>query len=245
MIKEGINNLALGMTSFLMAGQSNMAGRGDIDEVEPIENEKCFMYRVARWEKMVEPINVDKRMNSEYAPGISLAASFADAYAKHFDAPVGLIPCANGGTKIEQWRPGGDLFDYAVACAKLAMRTSKLGGILWHQGESDSRHFDPDVYSEKLITTMKAFREALDMPTLPIIIGEISEKCDEKWYVSKVAPEINKVLHSVAKCIPNCAVVKARDLGLRVDGIHFSSSSLRTLGVRYFEKYLDVIGSKE
>ena len=241
MIREGINNPIFGMTSFLMAGQSNMAGRGDLDEVEPIDNDKCFMYRIARWEKMVEPINVDKRMNSIYPPGVSLAASFADAYAKHFDAPVGLIPCANGGTTIEQWRPGGDLFDYAVACAKLAMRTSRLGGILWHQGESDAHPYEPEIYREKLFRTMTAFREALGMPELPIIIGELSENYAEKWKVSRVAPEMNVLLHSLSDKLQRCAVAKASDLGVRVDGIHFSASSLRTLGVRYFEKYLDVI----
>lgn len=50
-----------------------------------------------------------------------------------------MIPCADGGTKIKQWQPGELLYDHAVAMAKLAMRTSKLCGIIWHQGESDCR----------------------------------------------------------------------------------------------------------
>ena len=229
------------MTSFLMVGQSNMAGRGDIGEVEPIKNSKCFMYRVARWVPMDEPINVDKHGGAAYQPGVSLAASFADEYAKHFDAPVGLIPCANGGTCIEQWKPGGDLFDHAVFVAKLAMRTSKLGGIIWHQGESDCSPFMPDVYAEKFMHTMTSFREELGIPDLPIVIGELSESCAEKWGVSVVAPRMNALFHSLAHRLGHCAVAKADGLGLRCDGIHFSAASQRILGVRYFEKYLSII----
>lgn len=35
--------------SILMIGQSNMAGRGAIKDVEPIKNGKCFMLRMGRW----------------------------------------------------------------------------------------------------------------------------------------------------------------------------------------------------
>ena len=32
--------------SFLMIGQSNMAGRGNFGEVPPIQNDRCFMLRI-------------------------------------------------------------------------------------------------------------------------------------------------------------------------------------------------------
>ena len=55
--------------------------------------------------------------------------------AGHVD--VGLICCADGGTEPDQWQPGEPLFDHAVYQAKLAMRSSQITGVLWHQGESD------------------------------------------------------------------------------------------------------------
>ena len=45
--------------SFLMIGQSNMAGRGFIHEVPPIYNERIQMLRNGRWQMMTEPINYD------------------------------------------------------------------------------------------------------------------------------------------------------------------------------------------
>lgn len=40
--------------SFLMIGQSNMAGRGFIHEVPPIYNERIQMLRNGRWQMMAE-----------------------------------------------------------------------------------------------------------------------------------------------------------------------------------------------
>lgn len=40
------------MKSFLMIGQSNMAGRGFVHEVVPIYNERIQMLRNGRWQMM-------------------------------------------------------------------------------------------------------------------------------------------------------------------------------------------------
>lgn len=42
--------------SFLLIGQSNMAGRGFLDEVPPIHDERIKMLRNGRWQVMAEPI---------------------------------------------------------------------------------------------------------------------------------------------------------------------------------------------
>ena len=42
------------ITSFLLIGQSNMAGRGEFADVEPIQNENCYMLRMGRWQKMAD-----------------------------------------------------------------------------------------------------------------------------------------------------------------------------------------------
>ena len=48
------------MKSFLMLGQSNMAGRGNFGEVEEINNPLCKMLRNGRWQYMSEPVNPDR-----------------------------------------------------------------------------------------------------------------------------------------------------------------------------------------
>lgn len=87
------------MKSILMIGQSNMAGRGFINEVPMICNERILMLRNAGWQMMAEPINYD-RPNA----GIGLAGSFAAMWCmEHEGEQIGLIPCAEGGSSLDDW----------------------------------------------------------------------------------------------------------------------------------------------
>ena len=125
-INDGLHEAAQGIRSFLLVGQSNMAGRGDLTPENTITAPDCFMLRMGRWQPMSEPINVDRAVAEGAVPrsGANLAASFAAQLQKETGAKIGLIPCADGGTRISQWQPGEVLFDHAVFQAKLAMRTS-------------------------------------------------------------------------------------------------------------------------
>ena len=238
MINDGIAKKEK-ICSFLMIGQSNMAGRGEFGEVEPISNNKCFMLRMGRWQLMNEPINPDRSiLTGEFHSGIGLAASFADELSKHANIEVGLIPCADGGTKIKQWQPGELLYDHAVAMAKLAMRTSELCGIIWHQGESDCIQLNEDKYRQDFLNVMNSLRKDIGI-NLPIIIGEISDKITDKWELDSV-DKMNILLHKLQKEIPLCEIVSVEGLELKDDGIHFNSKSCRELGKRYFEKYKEI-----
>ena len=77
--------------SFLMIGQSNIAGRGFPKDVASIYDEHIKMLRNGRWQTMVEPINYD-RPNA----GIGFSASFAATWRlKNESEEIGLIPCAD------------------------------------------------------------------------------------------------------------------------------------------------------
>jgi len=88
LIKDGITKKE-NIRSFLMIGQSNMAGRGEFDEVPPIKNDKCYMLRMGRWQEMSEPVNPDRAVfGMQYHSGVSLAASFADEFSKYTNLEV-------------------------------------------------------------------------------------------------------------------------------------------------------------
>ncbi len=236
MFVDGIEKQGL-VHSFLMIGQSNMAGRGNIGEVEPIQNSRCFMLRMGRWQAMSEPINPDRAVfRGNYPSGVSLAASFADEAAKHTGWEVGLIPCADGGTIIEQWQPGELLYDHAVMMSRLAMRTSKISGILWHQGESNCRNLDEEEYKRLFLHLMESLRRDLGDPNLPLVIGEISEDISPAHGMQDM-PAMNRLLHKLQQECPNCAIARAKDLPLKDDGVHFTAAACRELGKRYFEAY--------
>lgn len=76
--------------SFLMIGQSNMAGRGLLDEAETIDTAHIKILRNGRWQPMFRPINPDRPFS-----GVNLAESFAEQYAQTYGVDVGLIPCAD------------------------------------------------------------------------------------------------------------------------------------------------------
>nr|WP_207717264.1 sialate O-acetylesterase [Clostridium acetobutylicum] len=220
-----------------MLGQSNMAGRGFINEVPMIYNERIQMLRNGRWQMMTEPINYDRPVS-----GISLAGSFADAWSqKNQEDIIGLIPCAEGGSSIDEWALDGVLFRHALTEAKFAMESSELTGILWHQGESDSLNGNYKVYYKKLLLIIEALRKELNVPDIPIIIGGLGDFLGKERF-GKGCTEynfINKELQKFAFEQDNCYFVTASGLTCNPDGIHIDAISQRKFGLRYFEAFFN------
>ena len=204
------------------------------------------MLRNGRWQKMHEPINPDRPIfESKYKSGIGLAASFADDLNKKTGLPIGLIPCADGGTSIEEWQKGELLFDHAVMQAGLAMRTSRLSGIIWHQGENNCISEEKlENYRENFIKFVADMREALGVGDLPFVAGELSlELAPESTFADRPI-RFNALLHELESAIPNFTVVSSKDLPMRGDGLHFSAAGQREFGHRYFEAFTKLGGLK-
>ena len=195
---------------------------------------------------MREPINPDRAIFDYFHSGRGLSASFADEYANCFKEDIGLIPCADGGTKLAQWMPGEILYDNAVNNARLAQRTSELAGILWHQGENDS-HYEEDAatYQERFIKMITSLRKDLGNESLPVIVGEIGRFATAYQNGKlKYMNIVNEALRTMPSAIDNCGFASSEDLTDRGDGIHFNSASYRVFGKRYFNAYLNVIGAE-
>jgi len=221
--------------SFLMIGQSNMAGRGFIHEVPPIYNERIQMLRNGRWQMMTEPVNYDRPVS-----GISLVGSFAEAWSReNQDDKIGLIPCAEGGSTLDEWAVDQPLFRHAITEAKFAMENSELTGILWHQGESDSMNGNYKVYYNKLFSIVEALRVELNAPDIPFIIGGLGDFLGKEGF-GKYSAEynfINQELQKFAFEQDNCYFVTAEGLTSNPDGIHIDAISQRKFGLRYFEAF--------
>ena len=221
--------------SFLMLGQSNMAGRGFINEVPTIYNERIQMLRNGRWQMMTEPINYDRPVS-----GISLAGSFADAWcSENKDDIIGLIPCAEGGSSLDEWAIDKALFRHAINEAKFAMESSELIGILWHQGESDSINGNYKVYYKKLLLIIDTLRKELNAPNIPIIIGGLGDFLGKEGFGKNCTEYnfINQELKKFAFEQNNCYFVTASGLTSNPDGIHIDAISQRKFGLRYFEAF--------
>lgn len=236
------------MKAFLMLGQSNMAGRGRIGEVPAVYDPRCFMLRNGTWVPMTEPINPDAPvfgdLYGDLHSGISLAASFAKAYAEAFSEEIGLIPCAHGGTGLEAWTPGGVLFDHAVLQTRLAMRTSELAGILWHQGENDSADENSArLHGERLTAILRALFRALGVDGVPVLLGGLGEFLKHAENGSlRYYTVVNAGLRRLAQTLPETAFVSAEALSCNPDGVHFDAAACRTFGLRYFTAYRKLTG---
>ncbi len=228
--KEGFS-----MKSILLIGQSNMAGRGFIEDVPPIYNEDINMLRNGRWQMMAEPLHFDRHIS-----GIGPAASFAQAWTEdHSGESIGLITCAEGGSSIDEWSIDGLLTRHAISEARFAMETSEIVGILWHQGESDSYGERYQTYEAKLLSLFKHLREELNAPNIPIIIGELGHYLGEVGFGKSAVEykQINQILSKVAHTEKNCYFVTSKGLTANPDGIHIDAISQRKFGLRYYEAF--------
>lgn len=218
-----------------MLGQSNMAGRGFLHEVDPIYHEKIKMLRNGQWQMMTEPINYDRPVS-----GVSLAASFADAWSKaNPDEEIGLIPCAEGGSSLNDWHPEGILFQHALSEARFALRSSQICGILWHQGESDSYRSLHETYYEKLTLIIETLKNELNLEEVPLIIGGLGDFLGKSGFGQHATEyrQVNEQLQQFANEQQNCYFVTAAELTANPDGIHLDAVSQRKFGYRYFEAF--------
>ena len=223
------------MKSVLLIGQSNMAGRGYLHEVTPIYNENIFMLRNGRWQMMTEPIHFDRSV-----AGVGPAASFAQAWCNaNKNEQIGLIPCAEGGSSIDEWSKESTLFRHAVSEAKFAMENSELIAILWHQGESDGRSKKYKNYYHKLNILVNSFRKELGDLEVPFIVGGLGNYLGKSGFGRSCVEYdlINQELLKYVENNRNCYFVTGEKLYTNQDGIHINAESQRRFGIRYFKAY--------
>ena len=225
---------------YILAGQSNMAGRGKVAEEDRKVHPRVFaLGKDGKWHAAVDPLHWDKS-----AAGVGLGKSFAIALAeKNPKISIGLIPTACGGSPISSWQPGGyhgqtksHPYDDAIARAKIALEDGTLMGILWHQGESDCK---PDLaakYQEQLTAVIARFRKELDAAELPVVIGQLGKFEDRPWNDAKRT--VDAAHQAIAKEDAHAVFVSSEGLTAKSDKIHFNAKSLREFGSRYAQAYL-------
>lgn len=84
--------------------------------------------------------------------------------------------------------------------------------------------------------------EDLRVSQLPIVVGELG--WPENGFhgtPAELLHEFNRRLPEWAAQLPRCAVVSAKGLTARPDGLHFTTEALRTLGLRYLEAYQSLL----
>lgn len=225
---------------FVLAGQSNMAGRGKVAAEDTQVDGRVWMLNESRqWVPAVDPLHFDKPK----AAGVGLGRTFAIDYANaHPGIKVGLIPCAVGGSPITAWQPGGfhgqtksHPWDDCVTRVNDAMQSGVLKGVLWHQGESDSNADAASKYEARSVELIARFRDTFAAPNLPFLIGQLGRFDGRPW--NEHRESVDQTQQRIARTIPNCGFVSSVGLDHGGDHLHFDAESLREFGHRYYLVY--------
>lgn len=216
---------------YILMGQSNMAGRGEITPaLAHVKHPRVLVLnRKGNWSIAQHPLHYDKPAMAGVGPGLSFGIEMAKVDS---NITIGLIPCAVGGTSIDQWQAGAldeatktYPYDDAIARIKVAMQKGVVKGMLWHQGEANAST-SSQVYIDKLTKLVEEIRTLSGDPELPVVIGELGE-------FSMKYRDFNKVLHNATEKIPFAAITVSDGLVDKGDKIHFDSASAHEFGKRF------------
>ncbi|KAK7291079.1 hypothetical protein RIF29_05958 [Crotalaria pallida] len=231
---------------FILAGQSNMAGRGDVKGGKYDGNvpQQCkpnpSILRLSaklQWEEAREPLHAD--IDVAKTCGIGPGLAFANEVVRKRGigvgggGVVGLVPCAVGGTKIDQWGKGSQLYNELVG---RAMNSMKDGGgtiraLLWYQGESDTvREEDANAYKQRMESFIMDISSDLQLPSLLII--QVALASGEGKFIEKVRHA------QLGNKLPNVKCVDAKGSRLKDDNLHLTTMSEVRLGIRLAHAYL-------
>jgi hypothetical protein len=228
------------MQLFVLAGQSNMAGRGAVADEDRVEHPRVRMLtRDLRWMPAIEPMHFDKPM-AAVGPGRAFGVAVADATP---EAVVGLIPTAVGGSPVSAWEPGvlypetgAYPWDDALRRVKAAAASGEIEAILWHQGESDANPENAPLYEQRLRALIARFRSELNRPALPFLIGQLGKFPGRPW--TEWVEQVDAAHRRLAADVRQVFYVSSEGLADKGDLLHFDTDAARELGRRYAAVYL-------
>ena len=252
-----VANLLVG-DLWVLAGQSNMEGHGDLVDVQPPSQLVHSFDMADRWLVAEEPLHtavsavdpVHWPLNAERVPerltgqplenyvtnrkkGSGLGLPFAAEMVARTNVPVGLIPCAHNGTSLDQWSP--DLKDregeslYGSMYRRVQSAGGRVKGVLWYQGESDANAKAAPQFLPKFEAFVKAVRADFKQPDLPFFYVQIGRHVDKTNIAEWNAVQLAQ-LRAEGE-IPHSGMVAAVDLQMD-DGIHIGTADLKRLSHR-------------
>ncbi|MEX1048451.1 MAG: sialate O-acetylesterase [Akkermansiaceae bacterium] len=239
----------------LLAGQSNMDGNFPIAKL-PAK----FKQPPAKVSMINRGLTERIAAGKFFGPEVSFAATVAAA--RPTDEFL-LVKRAMGGTSLAGWAPQWDesrlaskydtaagpiysklLADYAAA---IKDRPARLTGVLWMQGESDTRYpaLGPN-YFENFKTLIQAFRRDLNAPSLPFFFGRVNMPAaatedDKKTIKFPYIQQVRAAQERAAREIPGVYLIETDDLNKQSDGIHYDAAGQITLGRRFAEAWLRTV----
>lgn len=230
---------------WVIAGQSNSAGYGKTPVNDPPQMGLHMFHASGQWRIATHPLGDStgskypanrEAANASHSPYLA----FARQIELRVGYPIGLIPAALGGSAILAWdrKDDGHLFTNMLAYIKDATAGattvgSKVAGMVWYQGESDTGPQQNQIYLERFTRMIADFRSEMHGENLPVITCQLNRVLSPRvldggnlgWEI------IREIQRQAARVLPNVHVVSTLDLGLS-DGIHIDSAGNLVIGHR-------------
>lgn len=224
---------------FVMAGQSNMSGRGSSNhQYTPTTVRASVLGNNDRWADLKDPYDsavgaTPFNKVSNDAAGGSFVALFANMYIRRTGVPVAFLPVARGGSTIEQW---ARVIDSNYLYGSMYRRIKRAGGtiraVLWCQGENNS-NTSAAGYQARLEALADAIAQDFrGAPTVACMIGSAPYPGEHRSGVrmgtlAAIAANDNLLLG------PSLYDINIDDE--KGDGMHFrSNADLIKVGTRWF-----------
>lgn len=241
-----------GTRVFVMAGQSNMAGRAYTRNLpEELRTPPANLRMVDRDGRVV-PF----RSRNSCGPEVS----FGHAMAKQWpDDTIVIVKFAVGGTSTLAWAPEwseaaarrtanheqGSLYDQLLTRLRPVLKQEgvRVVGFCWAQGGRDARF--PDVatdYEANLRPIFAAIRKEVGDPRLPIVLAETVDAPKERF--PSVAL-VRAAQRKVAEADPRIAIVSSEGLATHDDRVHFNAAGQTELGRRFAKALLELVEKDE
>lgn len=211
---------------YVIAGQSNAAGTGHGEMYEAPQIGIHTLRDCRYWDLATNPMYAGRGSHGAFL-------SFAIRLKKSLGYPIGLIPCAYGGSPLSQWLPDEDGIFYREMLE--AVNGKKVKGILWYQGESEGMSCCSENYLERFQKFVGYVREDLHSAKLPIVtvqLGRHTDDFENGAEMDKHYDAVREAQRQAAKTIDNLYIVPAIDIGRMSDGLHNSKSANMLLGER-------------
>ncbi|HRX78711.1 MAG TPA: sialate O-acetylesterase, partial [Pirellulaceae bacterium] len=238
---------------YLLAGQSNMDGRGLVSELTPEQSQQfddaIIFYRSVPhssdgWQRLAPGFSVPPKYTGSL-PSPSFGPELAFAREMHDASPrrkLALIKGSKGGTSLRvDWNPGEhgepdtqgpryrDFMETIhLATETLAQRgdTFAIRGLLWHQGESDSKA-SAAVYQERLETLIARIRQDTGVADLPVVVGEVFDNGKRD--------SVRAAIRAVGTSTSKLGFVSSAGTSTSDEGTHFDAASQWLMGKRFAE----------
>ena len=237
---------------YLLIGQSNMAGRGELLEEDYAEIPNVYLL-----DSEGTPVAAKNPMNiysSIRKAGDSLqqmgpGASFASTVVEQTGRKLLLVVNARGGSAIAEWAKGAtatspSFYDEAVRRTQQAMEYGALKGILWHQGCSDQKNTS---YMTQLTALAKNLRNDFGAD-VPFIVGQLGDWRSSSANFNTNIQNVNDYIIysdwvSSQGCVP--IITEESDGQPDLTDPHFNRASQITMGKRYAQKILKMVYEKD